>query len=365
MRIEMCNSKEGGFNFAFLCFVLASCLWLAMAACGPAEPLAPTESSGAETAAVARLEGPSMGTRWHATVITAPTSVQLAELIQAALDGVDLRMSTYKADSELSRFNQGSGDFDGFSPPTLEVLRYALDLAQRSGGAFDPTVMPLIELWGFGPKPAARTPDQVALNQVMQFVGWQLISLDGTGLAQKAKPEIRVDLSAVAKGYGVDQAFVALRDAGCTDFMIEVGGEIRTSGSNAEGRPWRIGIDRPVLDRSGQQHQVQDVIEVQDYAVATSGDYRNYREQDGRRISHIVDPRSGRPVSHKLASVTILAPTCMQADALATTVSVMGADAGMQFLADIPGVEAYFILRDGQTYTSRETGGFSVYRLAD
>jgi FAD:protein FMN transferase len=358
------TTKEGGCKSAFLSFVLGTLALLAAPACGPPAPTETISAADAELASAVQLEGPSMGTRWHATVVGPPAQHDLQEVIQQALDGVDQRMSTYKSDSELSRFNQAEAEFSDFSPATLEVLRYSLDLAQRSGGAFDPTVMPLIELWGFGPKPAQEPPDAEALNQIMKMVGWQQVTLDAAGKAVKAHSKTRLDFSAVAKGYAVDQAFAALQRAGCTNFMIEVGGEIRTAGSNRSVLPWRIGIDQPVLDPSGQQHQVQDVIAVQNYAVATSGDYRNYREQDGQRISHIIDPRTGRPVGHKLASVTILAPTCMQADALATTVSVLGAEAGLKFLAKITDVEAYFILRADQGFQSRETPGFAAYRVA-
>jgi thiamine biosynthesis lipoprotein len=272
-------------------------------------------------------------------------------------------MSTYQPDSELSRFNRAEmGDFDEFSPISRQVIDAALQLAKRSNGAFDPTILPLVEGWGFGAKQGSEQPTAAQIEEWKSQMGWQQVILNEDGTVHKSKADLRLDLSANAKGFGVDHAAAAIQNAGCVDYLIEVGGELRSAGTKADGSAWRIGIDRPIPDVLAA-HQLQQVIEVSDWSVATSGDYRNYREVDGKRVSHLIDPRSGYPISHNLASVTVVANDCMTADGLATAISILGVDDGLELLKQFPSTHAYFILRDGDTFTVRESEGFAPFKV--
>lgn len=330
-----------------------------------------------------KLSGRTMGTTWNATLVHPPVEVNFQALIQAAVEDVDSRMSTYREDSELSRFNRAdAGVFDDFSPITIQVIAAALQLADLSGGAFEPTILPLVEGWGFGAKQGQEQPSAEQIEEWRGQMGWQKISIIGwqpgttptplppevqatslpTPTISKSDASVRIDLSANAKGFGVDHAAAAIQAAGCTNFLIEVGGELRAAGQKADGTTWRIGIDRPTVDLFGPR-DLQQVIEVGDWSVATSGDYRNYREVEGNRVSHLIDPRSGYPITHNLASVTVLAGDCMTADGLATAISILGVDEGLNLLAKYPDTHAYFILRDGDGFLVQESDGFGRFKV--
>ena len=310
-----------------------------------------------------KLEGRTMGTSWHATLVHAPNNVDFQQLIQDAVEQVDRRMSTYREDSELSRFNRaGAGEFAGLTAMTMKVLVGALHIAKCSDGAFDPTILPLVEGWGFGAKQGSEQPSAAQIEQWKTEMGWQQVLLKENGTVHKSKATLRIDLSANAKGFGVDHAAAAIENAGCTNFLIEVGGELRSAGTKADGSAWRIGIDRPVPSVLAA-HQLQQVIQISDWSVATSGDYRNYREVDGKRVSHLIDPRSGYPISHNLVSVTVVAGDCMTADGLATAISILGVDEGLKLLLQFPGSHAYFVLRDCDTFTVRESEGFAPFKV--
>ena len=328
--------------------------------CGGAEPqtVTPTGSNQASW----RLEGSVMGTTWNATG-TFRGQLAVAEVlreINTALDRVDLLMSTYKADSEISRFNAAPAQVPFVvAEETAFVVNAALTLAATTEGAFDPTVMPLVDLWGFGPAGRnVEAPSEEALAQALQSVGWKAIRVDaakdGLPVLWKEFSERQLDLSAIAKGYGVDAACAALDALGVPDYLIEVGGELRCKGLSPSGQPWRIGIDAPG-DMSRPGENLQTVLEPGNAAVATSGDYRNYRVVDGARVSHTIDPRNGKPLQHGLASVSILAPTCMMADGLATACMVLGREQALALIAATPETEAMLIEHDGehfQVYTS-------------
>ncbi len=248
--------------------------------------------------------------------------------IQRTLDEVEAKMSTYIADSELSRFNRStSRDPFPISTETLVVLQQAHEVSELTGGAFDVTVAPLVDAWGFGPSAIdpvdAAFPSQRDLGRLLSAVGYTKLQIDAErSTITKTHPGLQVDVSAIAKGYAVDRVFDGLRDAGFESFLIEVGGEVRTRGRNPEGKRWRVGIERPSPDAPG----LQRVIELEDAALATSGDYRNFVTDGDRRLSHTIDPRSGRPVEHGLASVSVIDSECVRADAIATALGVMGPD---------------------------------------
>jgi FAD:protein FMN transferase len=306
---------------------------------------------------VESFQGETMGTRYTVKVVGALTPdarEALGALIDRRLEEVNSKMSTYREDSELSRFNRYDGD-DPFplSAETLEVMATAQRLGEVSGGAFDMTVGPLVNAWGFGPEglPPEPPADEV-LMALRQLVGYQQVILSADG-ARKARPEIQCDLSAVAKGYAVDRVAEALLEQGQDRFMVEAGGEVRTGGLNPEGEPWRIGIERPQTEGRG----LQKILPLTNKAMATSGDYRNFYEMNGRRYSHTIDPRTGRPVEHAGASVSVVSDTCVEADGLATTLLVLGPEEGYAFALE-QGLAVLFINHAPQGLTERATPAF-------
>ncbi|MCP5110489.1 MAG: FAD:protein FMN transferase [bacterium] len=246
---------------------------------------------------------------------------------ETELGRVNQLMSTYLKDSELSRFNAHHGDRAfPVSAETIEVVREAHHISQATTGAFDITIGPLVDAWGFGPEGNHETePSAAVLETLRTTTGWRRVKLDQQARTlTKTAPEVRCDLSAIAKGYAVDRLSEALSAIGASDHMVEVGGEVRTQGVNAAGTPWRIGVERPTPGG----RTIHRVIALRNQAMATSGDYRNYREVAGERISHIIDPRSGRPIRHRLASATVIDNRCMRADGFATALMVLGEEEG-------------------------------------
>ena len=294
------------------------------------------------------LRGPTMGTVYTVKGVasdgaaTAPEG--LAELIRAVLDQVNHSMSTYLDDSEISAFNRHDDSPFAASPALLEVAAEAERIAELSGGAFDPTVGPLVDAWGFGPAGIDGPPSEDRVAGLLGMVGYTKLEVDRKhGLLIKALPELRLDLSAIAKGYAVDRVAAAISAAGVSDFMVEIGGEVAVRGRNGRNQVWRIGIERP----NDEGRAVQTVIRLNDAALATSGDYRNFVIQNGVRLSHTIDPRIGRPIAHHLASVSVVHPSCMTADALATALEVLGPEEGLE-LADRLDLAALFLVREGE-----------------
>jgi len=334
--------------------IAAAGLLALAAACGKA---APSEQ------VLAQYEGASMGSSWHASVVheagvTAPEPQEL----QGILDEVDRLMSTWKKDSELSRFNswtpQGPEDSFPVAPWTAAAVAEALEAAKISGGAFDPTVLPLVEMWGFGSQ-GSRVGEPAAeeIAAAEKLIGWQRVRVREGALSKEAAG-ISLDLSGSAPGYAADLLCEHLRQRGFPDYIVEVGGEVRVGGRAPGGRSWRIGIEQPV-DGAEPGTLLSVAVEVSDCAVATSGDYRKFRmSADGRRLSHEIDPRSGRPISNFLASVTIIAPACGQADALATACMVLGPEEALKLVERLPAVEAYLIVREGQGFRAVRSSGF-------
>ena len=271
-----------------------------------------------------------MGTTYTVKVIAAPLGRserrRIASAIDAALEDVNSKMSTYIGGSELSAFNRHrSTDPFPLSPATLQVLLISKRVHRASLGAFDPTVGPLVELWGFGPKPPTSLPTDEQIEVLLPHLGFDKIELDlDAGSARKLDPEVSCDLSAVAKGFAVDRTTEALAGLGYPSTMVEVGGEIRATGANATGDAWRIAVERPGI----ASPEPQQIVPLSELSLATSGDYRNYFERDGKRYSHTLDPRTGRPVQHSLASASVLDRTCARADAWATAMMVLGPEEG-------------------------------------
>lgn len=320
--------------------------WLAaltgVAGCGSAKVTADSVWS---------LSGPTMGTRYAISVVGGEQAE--AEALQAKvterLAEVNRRMSTYDPESELSRFNSSeTTEWFAVSEETASVVGAALELSRDSSGAYDPTVGPLVNLWGFGPgKRRGRPPTDEEIIAAGATVGHGLIEvrLDVPAL-RKNEPGVYVDLSSIAKGHGVDAIAELLETAGVGAYMIEIGGEVRTRGRKPDDRPWRIGVERvdSSLPAAGGGRPLQRVVSLVDRSMATSGDYRNFFEHDGVRYSHTLDPTTGRPVSHDLATVTVIAETCREADGLATALLVLGPTAGYDWAVEHE-VAALFVRR--------------------
>ncbi len=311
-----------------------------------------------------RFSGLTMGSSYTVRLAGAALAPARLETLQAdvqdALDAVDRRMSLYRTDSELVRFNRHAAVTPlALSPELTTVLHAGQRVAELTDGAFDVTVAPLVLAWGFGPEARRGVPDGAALAQGRAATGHHRLQLDpASGLATKLQPGLQADLGGIAKGYGVDRAAQVLRAQGHEHFMVEVGGEVRTAGHNSQGRPWQIGIEEP--DAVPQRARL--VVPLSGLAMATSGDYRIFFEEGRRRYSHEIDPQRGEPIAHGLASVTVVTADCMQADALATALIVMGPDKGLA-LARRQGIAAHFIVRgaDGRL-ADHATEAFAALR---
>jgi len=306
-----------------------------------------------------QLEGSALGTRWRAEIVLGevPDPDRVAALragIVAVLDRIDRGMSTWREDTEIARFNRGSDAAVALSAETRRVVGAALDLARESGGAFDPTVGPLVALWGFGAHAASRRPAEDELARVRSRVGWRKLEWDESGRLLRRVPGVELDLSAIAKGYAVDAVIAELGAARAFGLLVEIGGEVRTSGTKPGAAPWRVGIQHP------QAEALEEVVELRGVALATSGDYRQQRFVDGRWVTHVIDPRTGRPVGRGVASASVIAPTCMEADAVATTLMVLGAEAGLDWIEERPWLEALLLVREGGgALTRRASSGWS------
>ena len=262
----------------------------------------------------------------------------------ATLDRVDALASTWRADSELTAFNDALiTDWVDVSPAFCGVLQDALAASVASGGAFDVTVGPLVNLWGFGPGGEIDSPPTDAeIAATRERVGYEKLETDcDQARIRKAVERLYVDLSGWAKGYAVDEVAALLDSDGLTHYMVEIGGELKVRGHNAERRRWAIAVEAP----STSQRVPQAVLRLTDTGVATSGDYRNYFTHDGTHYSHTIDPRSGRPVAHALAAVTVVDPSTAYADAMATALLVLGPDEAPALAKEL-GIAGYFLIRN-------------------
>lgn len=299
-----------------------------------------------------QIEGETMGTTYHVVAMDRDARLKPDEVktaIETVLARVNMQMSNWDPNSEVSRFDarQDTAPVE-ISPELARVMAAAAEVHRLSGGQFDVTLGPLIELWGFGVRtPETPHPSDTSIAEAMTLVGQdKVLVLDAESsppTLAKTVPGAKVYLAAIAKGYGVDVVGEALHDMGLSDYMVEIGGELVTAGANPEGQPWKIGIERP----DGGRRNVQEVVSLSGLGMATSGDYRNYFEQDGVRYSHIIDADTGRPVTHSTASVTVLADSSMMADAWATALLALGQERGLP-IAEAQGLAVLFIARDPQ-----------------
>ncbi|MGJ8544162.1 MAG: FAD:protein FMN transferase [Sulfitobacter sp.] len=304
---------------------------LALAACKPG-------------AAVFEIAGLTMGTSYNVVAVDPASQVnekQIRSAIDRALHQVNLQMSNWDDASEISRFNAQKGlDAVAVSPALANVMQAAEAVHIASEGRFDTTMGPLIELWGFGAPGSTAMPADAQIHAAQQRSGHGNTLKVGSASLQKTQSDAQVYLAAIGKGYGADAISMELEALGLTDYMVEIGGDLRTSGRNAAGMAWQIGIEKPDAHNRG----VLEVVGVSGHGLASSGDYRNYFEKDGQRFSHVIDPATGRPIEHKTASVTVLAKNAMLADAWATAMLILGRERGME-IADAEQIGVMFVER--------------------
>ncbi len=301
------------------------------------------------------ISGQTMGSAWTVK-LSGDLPIPAAELqagVQARFDAVNLALSTWRPDSHLSRFNAAtSEDWQDVGAELAEVMAYALTLAEASGGSYDITVGPLVNLWGFGPDPAThRVPDADAIAEARTRVGWRKVEVD-VATARARKPRgVYVDLSSLGKGRGVDRVAEYLDASGVSNYLIDLSGKLRARGRNAAGASWRVAVERPAADATTGVADLEPlVVTLRDESVATAGDYRRFFEAGGRHYSHIIDPRTGEPVTHRTVSATALSADCMQADALATVFMVMPPEAALA-LADRMRARTLLIGREQKAFS--------------
>ena len=295
------------------------------------------------TSTLREADGTIFGTYYH---IKYEAPQALDEEIAHALHEVDASMSVFNKQSTLSAINAGtSSRTDAL---LYEVLSKAHQVSEATGGAFDVTVMPLVNAWGFGFK-KGEFPTDKQIDSLRAFVGYTRFELTPDSTVKKSDPRLMIDCGAIAKGYGVDRVARVLREHNVRNYMVEIGGEVVVKGRNPEGKDWQIGVSKPVDNKDAAQTELQTVLSLHDCAVATSGNYRNFYVRDGHKYAHTIDPRTGRPVQHSLLSSTVMAPDCATADAYATAFMVLGVDEARKVLAAHKELRVYFIYEEGGT----------------
>ncbi|MDE8602842.1 FAD:protein FMN transferase [Marinomonas sp. RSW2] len=305
------------------------------------------------------FSGPTMGTTYTVKFYTTENIKKPSDLkggVDAALVRVNKLMSTYDPNSELSVFNKlPANQFSNISEDMAYVIDKALLISEMSGGEYDITIGPLVNLWGFGPGDREdKVPSQVLIDEAKSRVGYHYLKLDGRKLTKEK--DIYVDLSSIAKGYGVDMVAQVLQGRGVENYLIEIGGEILSKGVKADGTSWKVAIESP----AGGHGIVERIMSVTDIAVATSGDYRNYFEKNGVRYSHTISPNTGRPITHRLVSVTVVDKTTTMVDGLATAITVLGPEKGFEF-AQKNGIAAYLLIKTDFGFEERPSDAFKPY----
>ena len=304
------------------------------------------------------IEGETMGTTYRILIDPAQPADSLSASISDRLDELEQRMSTWLPDSEISRFNKlESNEWFEVSADTARVVAEALRIAELSRGAFDPTVAPLIRLWHFdGEAEDFTIPSDDSIEAAREHVGWQKlhVRMESSAL-RKDDPQLEINLSAIAKGDAVDEIARLIDAAGQTRYLVEIGGEMRARGRKSDGTQWQVGIEAPVAGE--RQLYRNQPLPLEDQSIATSGDYRNFFVVDGQRYSHTIDPATGRPVTHTVTSVSVVAESCMTADALATAINVMGGARG-NGLASVEGAQTLILRHEGDDLVETVTDGF-------
>jgi len=324
-----------------------------------------TPATPASTATV--LDGKTMGTFWRVSVIGVDEAKAeaLRAKVQAQLDADDRLLSTWKNDSALMRFNHAADTRPWpVSEAMADIVTLSLRIGAKTHGAMDITVGPLVNLWGFGPdKQPVATPDAQAIAAAKARTGLQhlqVINQSGRQFLQKDIPDLFVDLSTVGEGYAADHLARLMEQEGISRYLVSVGGALVSRGMNGEGKPWRVAIQKP----TDQENAVQAIVDINGHGISTSGSYRNYYELDGKRISHVIDPQTGQPITHKLVSVTVIAPTALEADGWDTGLMVLGPEKAQQVVRE-QGLAVYMIVKEGEGFKTWMSPQFRTFLVGE
>ena len=326
---------------------------------------ATTSSTPARAATV--LDGKTMGTFWRVSVIDVdPQKAQaLRQKVQAQLDADDRLLSTWKNDSALMRFNHSAGTEPWpVSEAMADIVTMSLRIGAKTAGAMDITVGPLVNLWGFGPdKQPLKTPDAQQIAAAKARTGLQhltVINHADRQYLQKDIADLFVDLSTVGEGYAADHLARLMEQEGISRYLVSVGGALVSRGMNGDGQPWRVAIQKP----TDRENAVQAIVDINGHGISTSGSYRNYYELDGKRISHVIDPQTGRPIDHKLVSVTVIAPTALEADGWDTGLMVLGPQKAQEVVRQ-QGLAVYMIVKEGDGFTTWMSPQFRTFLVSE
>ncbi|EQB2469725.1 FAD:protein FMN transferase ApbE [Klebsiella quasipneumoniae] len=326
---------------------------------------ATTPATPASTATV--LDGKTMGTFWRVSVIGVDEAKAqaLRAKVQAQLDADDRLLSTWKNDSALMRFNHAADTRPWpVSEAMADIVTLSLRIGAKTDGAMDITVGPLVNLWGFGPdKQPVATPDVQAIAAAKARTGLQhlqVINQSGRQFLQKDIPDLFVDLSTVGEGYAADHLARLMEQEGISRYLVSVGGALVSRGMNGEGKPWRVAIQKP----TDRENAVQAIVDINGHGISTSGSYRNYYELDGKRISHVIDPQTGQPITHKLVSVTVIAPTALEADGWDTGLMVLGPEKAQQVVRE-QGLAVYMIVKEGEGFKTWMSPQFRTFLVGE
>ena len=324
-----------------------------------------TPATPASTATV--LDGKTMGTFWRVSVIGVDEAKAqaLRAKVQAQLDADDRLLSTWKNDSALMRFNHAADTRPWpVSEAMADIVTLSLRIGAKTDGAMDITVGPLVNLWGFGPdKQPVATPDAQAIAAAKARTGLQhlqVINQSGRQFLQKDIPDLFVDLSTVGEGYAADHLARLMEQEGISRYLVSVGGALVSRGMNGEGKPWRVAIQKP----TDRENAVQAIVDINGHGISTSGSYRNYYELDGKRISHVIDPQTGQPITHKLVSVTVIAPTALEADGWDTGLMVLGPEKAQQVVRE-QGLAVYMIVKEGEGFKTWMSPQFRTFLVGE
>lgn len=320
-----------------------------------------------EPPAATVLEGKTMGTFWRVSIINVDTkrADELRVKIQSQLDADDQLLSTYKNDSALMRFNlSNSTSLWPVSEAMADIVTESLHVGYKTNGAMDITVGPLVNLWGFGPtKQPDHVPEQAQIDDARARTGLQhltVINQYGQQYLQKDIPDLFVDLSTVGEGYAADHLAALMTQEGIPRYLVSVGGALVSRGLNASDKPWRVAIQKP----TDTQNAVQAVVDINGHGISTSGSYRNYYELDGKRVSHVIDPQTGRPIEHNLVSVTVIAPTALEADTWDTGLMVLGPEKAKQVVRQ-EGLAVYMITKEGDNFKTWMSPQFKSFIVSE
>ncbi|EMO7851067.1 FAD:protein FMN transferase ApbE [Klebsiella quasipneumoniae] len=326
---------------------------------------ATTPATPASTATV--LDGKTMGTFWRVSVIGVDEAKAqaLRAKVQAQLDADDRLLSTWKNDSALMRFNHAADTRPWpVSEAMADIVTLSLRIGAKTHGAMDITVGPLVNLWGFGPdKQPVATPDAQAIAAAKARTGLQhlqVINQSGRQFLQKDIPDLFVDLSTVGEGYAADHLARLMEQEGISRYLVSVGGALVSRGMNGEGKPWRVAIQKP----TDRENAVQAIVDINGHGISTSGSYRNYYELDGKRISHVIDPQTGQPITHKLVSVTVIAPTALEADGWDTGLMVLGPEKAQQVVRE-QGLAVYMIVKEREGFKTWMSPQFRTFLVGE